>query len=557
METSVATVQEEMRMVPLAQIIPGNNPRTYFDPQKMGELVKSIRERGVIQPIRLRPVGEKFAIVAGERRVRAALAAFGPSGKIPSIIKELTDDEAEEDALVENTHRDDMSVTEEARAAGKVLARCKGDRDEVARALAWPLQKLARRLALLELTDEVMTALDERKISTGHAELLASVTKERQNSTLAKIIELNLSVQFCRDNLLRKATKFEGAIFDTAGCASCRFNSETQASLFSEHIDQGYCTNGECFEKKTGEKLEGLKAELSEEFPTVRIIMPGDNASFTALEAEGNLGVGNEQYTACKSCGNFGATISSLIANLGTVTKSVCFNPSCHQKKVAERIKVEKGPDDPATAKPGETKAAGSTTKPAADMKPSKPSASEVSAKVKEYRRTVWNGVAKREFAQQPDKARAFIFSLGASGDLHHVDRSKLREMFQKIAEAPYPDSQADALVAVAGLSPEKLDKLASAMAVASVNKLTETQVTTALRFLDANFAAYWRINAEYLNLLTKSEIESVAAEVGLDVAMGEGFKKTLNGKKDEMIKSLLATSFGWNGAVPKMMRWS
>ncbi len=178
MENTRVAVQDEMRHIPLALIVPGKNPRRHFDPQKMGELVKSIRIKGVIQPVCLRPIGEKFEIVAGERRVRAALAVYGPEGEIPAIVKELSDNEAEEDALIENTIRDDMSVTEEARAAGKVLARCKGDRDEAARVLAWPMPKLARRLALLELTEEVMDALDERKIQTGHAELLATVPKE-------------------------------------------------------------------------------------------------------------------------------------------------------------------------------------------------------------------------------------------------------------------------------------------------------------------------------------------------------------------------------------------
>lgn len=553
--TSVA-VQDEMRHIPLALIVPGKNPRRHFDPQKMGELVKSIRVKGVIQPVCLRPVGEKFEIVAGERRVRAALAVYGPEGEIPAIVKELSDNEAEEDSLIENTIRDDMSVTEEARAAGKVLARCKGDRDEAARILAWPMPKLSRRLALLELTEEVMDALDERKIQTGHAELLASVPKEKQNPTLEKIIELNLTVQFCRDNLLRKATKFEGAIFDTAGCAACRFNSETQTSLFSEHIDQGYCTHAECFDNKTGEMLEAIKAELSEAFPTVRIVQPGDTASFTPLEAEGNLGVGSEQYSACKSCGDFGATVSGLAANLGAVTKSVCFNQGCHQKKVAERIKSEKGVEGSTQVKPGEMKASGSTEKSAAEKITSKPSASEVSQRVKDYRRKVWNGVAKKEFAKQPDKARAFIFSLGASGDLHHADRSKFKELFQKIAETPYPDSLAEGLVTVCGLPSEKQQKLVSALAVATIESLTEKQVTTALEFLAADLAAHWRINAEYLGLLTKSEIESVAVEVGLDAAMGESYKKAMSGKKDESIKALLGAQFEWIGAIPKMLSW-
>lgn len=554
MENMPAAANEEMRRIPLSMIIPGNNPRKYFDPIAMGDLVKSIRERGVIQPVRLRPVGDKYQIVAGERRVRAAKAVFGPDGYIPAIVKELSDHEAEEDALVENTLRDDMSVTEEAKAAGRTLSRCKGDRDEAARILAWPIQKLSRRLALLELTEEVMTALDERKIQTGHAELLASVPKEKQNPTLEKIIEKSLSVQFCRDNLLKKATKLEAAIFDTAGCGSCRFNSETQASLFTEHIGQGYCTNTVCFDKKLRETLEALKAELSEEFPTVRIIEAGDSTSVTQLDADGNLGVGVEQYAACKSCGDFGATISSLTPNLGAVTKSVCFNQSCYQKKVAERIKADNAETAPSKEK---ADGVGPASKPASEKITAKPSASEISQKVKEYRRKVWNNIVKRGFALQPDNARHFVFSLGVSGDLHHVDQIKLKEFYQKIADSPYPDSLAEGLEALSGLPVDKMDSLASAIAVASVDKLSETQIVTALRFLNLDLATFWKISADFLSLLTKSEIESVSIEIGLNKAMGEGFKKALNGKKDELVKTILSTtSFQWQGAIPKMMSW-
>lgn len=558
MENTAVAIQEEMRRVPLSLIVPGNNPRKFFDPQKMGELVKSIRERGILQPVRLRPIGNKFEIVAGERRVRAALAVYGQEGDIPAIVKALTDQEAEEAALIENTIRDDMSVTEEARAAEKVLAHCKGDRDEAARVLAWPMQKLARRLALLELTEEVMTALDERKITTGHAELLAAVLKEKQNSTLGKIIEHSLTVQFCRDNLLRKATKFEGAIFEIAGCAACRFNSEIQASLFVENIGLGCCTNHECFEKKTLDKLEELKVELAEDFPAVRIVEAGDHESFSSLEAEGNLGVGNEQYAACKSCGDFGATISSLPATMGQVTKSVCFNLSCHQKKVAEHIKAEKSENATNPDKTGKTEGTGSRAKSASEGKTNKASASEVSQKVKEYRRKIWNGIAKRGFVVHPDKANFFVFSLGVTGDLHHVDRTKLKEFYEKIAQSPYPGSHAEGLEALSRIPAEKQSMLASAIAVASIEKLSEAQIVNALRFLNLDLATFWKISSDYLNLLTKSEIESVVIEIGLDKVMGDNFKKTLNGKKDELIKTILnVDSFQWQGAIPKMMRWS
>ena len=553
-------ISSGMTEIPLNMIIPGDNPRRHFDPAEMQELADSIRIRGVLQPILVRPADGMYKIVAGERRVRASLAVFGPEGTIRASIMEFSDEDAEEAALIENIQRADMSVTEEARAAGKILARNKGDRDETARVLGWPMMKLNRRLALLNLTEEVMQALDERQIQTGHAELLASAPKDKQNPTLAKIIENNLSVQFVKENLLKRATKLADAIFDKSACVECQFNSEKQASLFSENIGDGFCTNSPCFEEKIVQKLESLKGELADEFPAVRIIEPGDNSSFTVLEAEGNLGVGEEQYATCKGCGNFGATVSSLAGELGKITKSVCFDLPCQQKKVSERIKARKevqASEENTNATGGKATTSGTANKtPAKKQKTDKPAASETSQKVKEYRRKIWNGVAKREFAAQPEKAKAYLFDLAISGDLNQVDRNKLKEIYQRISGTPYPAEHELGLVEVFGLPQDKQDKLPSAMAVASVERVTEKQLTTALRFLEADLGKYWRIDAEFLNLLTKSEIEAVAVELGLDTAMGDGLKKALAGKKDELVKAVLSTQFEWNGAVPKMIKF-
>ena len=100
--------------LPLSLITKGDNPRRYFDRKKHDELVASIRLRGILQPILLRPKGEVYAIVAGERRYRAGLEAYGPDGEVPVIIREMTDQEALDAAIAENDDRDDPSETEQA-----------------------------------------------------------------------------------------------------------------------------------------------------------------------------------------------------------------------------------------------------------------------------------------------------------------------------------------------------------------------------------------------------------------------------------------------------------
>jgi ParB family chromosome partitioning protein len=113
--------------LPLASISAGYNPRRYFDSRKHDQLVVSLRLRGMLQPILVRPAtetGDGYLIVAGGRRYRAALEAFGPEGEVPVIIREMTDQEALEAAIDENDVRDDASETEQADAAVRVLAAC-------------------------------------------------------------------------------------------------------------------------------------------------------------------------------------------------------------------------------------------------------------------------------------------------------------------------------------------------------------------------------------------------------------------------------------------------
>lgn len=142
--------------LPLSKIVKGNNPRRFFDPKKHEEMVASMRLRGVLQPPLLRPapgLDDIFELVAGERRYRAALEAFGANGEIPVIIRNMTDTQALEAAIDENENRDDASETEQADAAVRHLAACHGDRAETAARLAWSRAKLDRRLALAELCD--------------------------------------------------------------------------------------------------------------------------------------------------------------------------------------------------------------------------------------------------------------------------------------------------------------------------------------------------------------------------------------------------------------------
>lgn len=247
------TILQQATKLPLKRLQHGENPRRYFDKSKHDELVASIRLRGVLQPILVRPAKEAddYEIVAGERRHRAAVEVFGEDGEVPVIVKEMTDQEALEAAIDENDVREEASETEQADAAVRVLAACQNDRSEAAKRLGWSMAKLDRRVALANLSDAVKLALDERRIKVGHAELLAAVPAEKQDQALQTILTHGLEVGKTREILMRATQSLAAATFDKTECTTCPFNSASQRALFETHVDDGHCTNPGCYKLKS------------------------------------------------------------------------------------------------------------------------------------------------------------------------------------------------------------------------------------------------------------------------------------------------------------------
>ncbi len=544
--------QPDFDRIPLTQIILGLNPRKYFDPAELQELTESVRAKGVIQPIVVnRTSDDQFKIIAGERRYKAACAA--ELVEIPAIIMEVDDDEAESLALIENVQRADMSPTEETVAAGKILTKHNNDRDETARVLGWHISKLNRRLALLNLVPEAMDALNERRILLGHAELLAAVPQDKQVKALQTITTAALTVPQVKELLVKVSTKFSDAIFDTTQCGGCEYNSDRQGSLFTEAIETGRCTNAECYKDKTRQHIETIRTDLGEEVPNVKIIEVGDASSFVSVTADGNLGIGAEQYEACLGCANYGATVSALPGEEGKVEKSVCFDPDCHRKMVVANVSAT----TQASTSKEKSKTAGAKT--SGDGKTAKrgKNPAALSEKVKEYRRKqVWEHAVKIELGRQLDKARAFVLDLFLSGDAGKADRQALCNLYGTISggdEYPissigegYPEKPF-------ALDPDQQDSLFSAAAVSAVRAIDEKRLQKLLAFLDTDLGKHWKIDQEFLSLLTKSEIEAVCKNVGLDTAVKD-FSKVMAGKKEEAIQTILKADFPFEGVVPSLV---
>lgn len=181
-------MEAQIRLINIDSIIPNRfQPRLQFDQEALNELANSIKEHGIIQPLVLRRAGDKFEIIAGERRFKAAGLAGLTS--VPAIIAELDDNESAEVAIIENTHRRNLSAIEEAKSYKKLLDRNYVTQEQLAQRLGTSQSNVANKIRLLSLDEAVQDAVLKDKISERHARSLLRITdKNKQVELLNKVI---------------------------------------------------------------------------------------------------------------------------------------------------------------------------------------------------------------------------------------------------------------------------------------------------------------------------------------------------------------------------------
>jgi len=169
-------------------------PRKTFEKESLEELVNSIRLYGVLQPIVVRKKDNKYEIIAGERRWRAAKEAN--LEKVPCIIKEADDTQALKLALIENIQRENLNPIEEAYAYKTLIDEYNLTQEEVAQALGKSRSYIANTLRLLNLDEEIIDYISQGKITSGHGKALLGVKSKKDRLKLAKeIVEKNLNVR--------------------------------------------------------------------------------------------------------------------------------------------------------------------------------------------------------------------------------------------------------------------------------------------------------------------------------------------------------------------------
>ncbi len=181
--------------VEIAKIVPNpHQPRFHFDETKLQELSNSIKEHGIIQPIVVSRNGEQYEIIAGERRFQAAKLAG--LLKVPVVVRDVTEQQKLELAIIENIQRHDLNPIEEARSYQKLMDDFDMGQEEVAQKLGKSRSTVANKLRILNLSVEIQKALMEGRITEGHAKaILAIENPEKQKTLFDLIIKSGLTVR--------------------------------------------------------------------------------------------------------------------------------------------------------------------------------------------------------------------------------------------------------------------------------------------------------------------------------------------------------------------------
>lgn len=188
--------RETTQDIPLDRIVPNRyQPRRTFDPGEMAQLAESVRKNGVLQPVLVRRKADGFfELIAGERRYRAAKSAGLRT--IPAVVRNSSDEQSMELALVENLQREDLNPIEEARAYHRLVTEFGLTQDSLAQRFGKDRSSIANSIRLLNLPNEIQALVESFEISTGHAKVLLGVSRsDLQLKLLKQILDGQLSVR--------------------------------------------------------------------------------------------------------------------------------------------------------------------------------------------------------------------------------------------------------------------------------------------------------------------------------------------------------------------------
>jgi len=210
-EATPGSIASGLAELAIADIEPSpHQPRSHFDEEDLSTLAASIRELGVLQPVLVRPVGDGYQLIAGERRWRAARRAG--LERIPAVIRSVDDSTALEQAVVENLHRQDLNPLEEAGAYQQLIEDFGLTQDDIARRVGRSRSAVANILRLFQLPPSVQRMVRDGQLSSGHARaLLASPDRAFQEALARRSVDAGLTVRNVEEAVRARQSQPEAA----------------------------------------------------------------------------------------------------------------------------------------------------------------------------------------------------------------------------------------------------------------------------------------------------------------------------------------------------------
>lgn len=259
---------ERIQQVPLEQIVPSPlQPRTEFAAEQLHDLVESIRERGIIQPLIVRMVKGSYELIAGERRLRASREVG--LAEAPVIVRKATDQEVIELALIENLQREGLNPVEEALAYARLSNEFRLTQEEIARRVGKSRAAVANALRLLDLDEEVKNFVIQGHLSVGHAKVLLGLKNHEEQRFLAQqIIRRSASVRTTEELLQAHLAK----------------SQQTTSSRRSKRKETG--------QENLSPALLNLQNKLQHRFSTRVTLHHGEKKGHISIEYYGNDDLG-------------------------------------------------------------------------------------------------------------------------------------------------------------------------------------------------------------------------------------------------------------------------
>ena len=257
-EAPSAVASSAERRVPIAEIRPNpRQPRRYFDEERIAELAESIRHQGILQPLVVRKVEDGYELIIGERRFRAAQRAS--LERVPVIVKDVSNAESLEMALVENIQREELTPIEEALAYRQLMEEFHLTQEEVATRVGKSRPVVTNLLRILNLPEEIKEEVDRGAISVGHARaLLVLDTPEQQQEMARTIMRQGLSVRETETLVSRKPQPTTHVAASAAPAAQSQSLTDVRihVSALEDELMRSLGTKVRLLPKKKGGRIE-------------------------------------------------------------------------------------------------------------------------------------------------------------------------------------------------------------------------------------------------------------------------------------------------------------